>query len=60
MARPGSLLRRCAGLVASLALAATAATGAEPAGALELRDRTYFVKPPWSVDLISYGLGTVG
>jgi len=54
MARPGSPLRRCAVLVASLALAATAATAPERSAALELRDKTYFVKPPWSVDLISY------
>ena len=30
------------------------AIGLGPAQALELRGATYFVKPPWSVDLISY------
>lgn len=54
MKRPGPPLRRCAALVASLAMGIAAAAGPDPVAALELRNKTYFTKPPWSVDLISY------
>lgn len=41
-------------LVLLLGLVAAGLGGARPARALELRGKTYFAKPPWSVDLISY------
>jgi len=63
MVGSGLSLRRCVSLLASLTLTAVGAAVAavtaaavtpEPVAALELRNRTYFTKPPWSVDLISY------
>jgi hypothetical protein len=43
-----------------LGLGAAILSGGEaPAGALELRGRTYFVRAPWKVDLVSYAT-TVG
>ncbi len=46
---------RALALAASLSLAAVAPP---PAGALELRGSTYFSKPPWKVELISYTTNT--
>lgn len=54
MKRSGPPLRCCAALAASLALGLGGVAGPAPVAALELRNRTYFAKPPWSVDLISY------
>jgi hypothetical protein len=54
MKRSGWPRRRCATLLASLAVGFTAAAGPARVAALELRGTTYFAKPPWSVDLISY------
>ncbi|MFM1812030.1 MAG: hypothetical protein RLZZ336_968 [Cyanobacteriota bacterium] len=54
MTRSVTPLRRCAALVASLAVGFAAAAGPARVRALELRDKTYFIKPPWSVDLSSY------
>lgn len=45
---------RAAAALGSLVLALASPLGWLQASALELRDRTYFTKPPWSVDLISY------
>lgn len=42
------------GMGVGLGLGLVFATPISPGQALELRGATYFVKPPWSVDLISY------
>ena len=54
MRRFGPVPRTLPAGALALALGVAAAAGGPALQALELRGKTFFAKPPWSVDLISY------